>query len=189
VAGRYRFYREHKFIIPFVEADHAKHDGLFSAWISALTEIADDVDIEVKKQKGYQFYLSFREFEADNMRHLNDEEMVVMPELQRLYTDEELKAVEAKTYQMVEMTPEAMVGMMAALFPYMDVHDHKIFLEDIHQAAPEKFLPAFSGIAHAQADDGTSALSEIEVNQLMKQFSVDEATLMKHNSDTKLHHE
>lgn len=157
--------------------DHQKHASIFENWMKSLEEILKSHDPEGKKQQGYEFYLAFREFEANNLIHLNNEENLIMPELQRLYSDSELKAVTEKTYQKNEMTPEAMVGMMKAIFPYMDRHDRLVFLDDIYQATPDKFIEAFSGILELEIDTNNPILKNDEAKQLMEHFSLTEEDL------------
>lgn len=45
-------------------------------------------------EAGYRFYLVYRKFVGDNLLHLHEEETKLLPELQRLCTDEELRAIE-----------------------------------------------------------------------------------------------
>ncbi|MBA3535014.1 MAG: hypothetical protein H0T84_00120 [Tatlockia sp.] len=69
-----------------------------------------------------------------------------MPELQRLYTDEEILAnVDAKTYAL--MTPDQMVNMIEVLFPHFNADDREAFLRDIYKSEPVKFHEAWKGIA------------------------------------------
>jgi DUF438 domain-containing protein len=89
-------------------------------------------------EAGYQFYLAYRKFVGDNLLHLYEEETKLLPELQRLCTDEELRAIEYPTYEM--MTLEEMVEMLQVLFPHMNFSDKCAFLMDINLAQPEKFL-------------------------------------------------
>ena len=94
---------------------------------------------EMCNKNGYDFYLSFREFEAKNLEHINEEERIIMPELQRLYTDEELRqGIDFKIYQ--SMTAEQMFHMLKVLFPQYNVDDKLAFLKDILDASQsEKF--------------------------------------------------
>jgi hypothetical protein len=68
---------------------------------------------------------------------LHEEETIILPELQRLYSDQELKAVEAKTYAI--MTPDELFEMLQVLFPHMNAYDKKAFLSDIKECQPEKY--------------------------------------------------
>ncbi|MBS0585971.1 MAG: hemerythrin domain-containing protein [Verrucomicrobia bacterium] len=89
-------------------------------------------------EAGYQFYLAYRKFVGDNLLHLHEEETKLLPELQRLSTDEELRALEHATYEM--MTSEDMIEMLKVLFPHMNFSDKCAFLTDIQLAEPKKFL-------------------------------------------------
>ena len=68
-----------------------------------------------------------------------------MPELQKLYSDDELRAIEFGTY--AQMTGEQMVEMMNVLFPHMNPSDREFFLMDIRDAQPGKFLEAWEAVA------------------------------------------
>jgi len=89
-------------------------------------------------EAGYQFYLAYRKFVADNLLHLHEEETKLLPELQRLCTDEELRSIEYQTYEV--MTSDEMVEMLQVLFPHMNFSDKCAFLKDIRLAQPKKFL-------------------------------------------------
>lgn len=89
-------------------------------------------------EAGYQFYLVYRKFVGDNLLHLHEEETKLLPELQRLCTDEELRAIEYPTYEV--MTSDEMVEMLQVLFPHMNFSDKCAFLTDIKLAQPKKFL-------------------------------------------------
>jgi GNAT superfamily N-acetyltransferase len=89
-------------------------------------------------EAGYQFYLAYRKFVGDNLLHLHEEETKLLPELQRLCTDEELRAIEHPTYEV--MTTDEMREMVQILFPHMNFSDKCAFLTDIKLAQPHKFL-------------------------------------------------
>jgi hemerythrin-like domain-containing protein len=226
---RYRFYREHKFVIPFIndvtrliavtdfrddsattvvqervgqvltmleyhaehedtafhtlleekgsdvhkscEDDHKAHAEIFSKIKHSIQAIIDAGTEDDKVRLGYDFYLMFRGFEADNMRHINLEETVVMPELQRFYTDEQLRAVEAQTYE--KMTPDEMVHMMQVIFPHMNPQDHLSFLTDIAMATPDKVKKALCGIFQSKNDQTDKPIIAVqEAKQLMAHFSI-----------------
>ncbi len=154
-----------------ISDDHEKHLVLFSNWDFALNSILAIDDPETRVEQGYQFYLTFREFDANNLHHLNIEETVIMSELQRLYSDAELEAVEAKTYKKNEMTPDAIIEMMKVLFPYMELHDYQAFLSEIYNCVPDKFDTAFNGIINATTDAGKPILDPKEICQLVSFFS------------------
>lgn len=89
-------------------------------------------------EAGYQFYLAYRKFVGDNLLHLHEEETKLLPELQRLCTDEELRAIEHPTYEL--MTAEELIEMLQTLFPHMNFSDKCAFLHDIRLAQANKFV-------------------------------------------------
>lgn len=127
-----------------IEEDHEHLDKQIAFLRNLLHKIADTRTLEDKVEAGYEFYLYFRKFSGDNLIHLHEEETIILPELQRLYSDEELKEVEAATYNI--MTAQDLIQMMAELFPQMNPSDWEAFLADIHSAVPAKFIEAWNGI-------------------------------------------
>lgn len=114
--------------------DHEQQEMAFKN----LDFLLDGVKIsEDRVEAGYQFYLAYRKFVGDNLLHLHEEETKILPELQRLYTDEELRALEHPTYEL--MMAEELVEMLKILFPHMNPSDQSAFLTDIQMAQPEKF--------------------------------------------------
>jgi iron-sulfur cluster repair protein YtfE (RIC family) len=127
-----------------IEQDHEHLDEQITSLRNVLTKISDARTDEDKVEAGYQFYLWFRKFSGDNLLHLHEEETIILPELQRLYSDEELKKVEAATYNI--MTVQQLIQMMEELFPQMNPSDWEAFLADIKDAVPGKFVEAWNGI-------------------------------------------
>lgn len=128
--------RKNSDIYKHVESEHACQDEQFDHLNQILGQVFNAKDEEEKISSGYQFYLAYRKFAGQNLLHLHEEETLILPELQRLYTDEELVQVEAETYQV--MTVEEIKEMLKTLFPYMNPTDKEAFLKDIQTLAPEK---------------------------------------------------
>lgn len=128
-----------------IENDHKEHAEQFKKLKEMLSAITDSTHEQEQIHQGYEFYLTYRLFNANNLKHLHDEETIIMPELQKLYSDDELRAIEFGTY--AQMTSEQMVEMMSVLFPHMNASDWEFFLRDIRDAQPEKFLEAWEGVA------------------------------------------
>lgn len=119
---------------------HEQHEAMDAAFplIDAYFEtILQEKDSDKRLERGYELYLTYRKFVADNLHHLHEEETRILPELQRLYSDEELRKVEHSTYQI--MTAEQLYEMMQVLFPHMNPSDHEAFIEDVKLSQPEKF--------------------------------------------------
>lgn len=121
-----------------------EHEHQAQALLAIEKLIKDLYSSKNPEREGYHLYLLFREFVAENLHHLNQEERLILPELQRLYTDEELKLVEKATYQI--MSPDDLIEMMQVLFPHMNKYDKKAFLDDIKEASPDKYETALKGV-------------------------------------------
>jgi hypothetical protein len=116
---------------------HEEMDAAFPQIDSLFHEVLSEDDQDKKVEMGYQLYLAFRKFVGNNLLHLHEEETKILPELQRLYSDEELRLVEDSTYQI--MTPQEMIDMLQVLFPHMNALDKEAFLKDIENSQPRKF--------------------------------------------------
>lgn len=146
-----------------IEAEHQIHNEIFTRLKEKLKLIQACKNIEERISLGYEFYLSFREFEADNLKHINEEENIIMPELQRLYTDEELReGIDFKTYEI--MSSDQMFHMLEVLFLTYNLDDKKTFLKDILDAQPEKFKIIFSEVC-------SELLTQDEKMEIMNQFA------------------
>lgn len=136
--------RKNSAVYTQIEQDHEHFDEQIASLRNLLSNISNAQTEEDKVEAGYQFYLWFRKLSGDNLIHLHEEETIILPELQRLYSDEELKQVEAATYAL--MSPQDLISMMRELFPHMNPSDWEAFLTDIHDAEPEKFIEAWHDI-------------------------------------------
>lgn len=116
------------------EEEHKEYDIIIYELRSMLNKIAES---EARIEQGYQFYLQFRHFAGINLLHLHEEETKILPELQRLYTDDELKLVERETYK--QMSVEDLQHMLEVLFPHMNPSDKEAFLSDIKETDTEKY--------------------------------------------------
>jgi hypothetical protein len=114
--------------------DHEQQEKTLENLQKLLDHLKTNPD---REEAGYQFYLTYRKFVADNLLHLHEEETKLLPELQRLCTDEELRAIEHPTYEV--MTVDEMTHMLQVLYPHMNVFDKRAFLTDIQLAQPQKF--------------------------------------------------
>ncbi len=126
--------------------------------LEKLQDLLDAIKTSPNREEGgYQFYLAYRKFVGDNLLHLHEEETKLLPELQRLCTDEELRAIEHPIYDL--MTVEQMVEMVQVLFPHMNFSDKCAFLTDIKLAQPKKFLKLW--------DNASLFLSAEEIQRLL----------------------
>lgn len=106
--------------------------------------LIDKADENEATFTGYELYLDLRNFFNENLSHFDYEEKIIMPELQRLATDDEIREIDRITYE--QMQPEQMIHMMEVLFTHMNCEDKFTFLDDIKDSDPLKFELAWSGI-------------------------------------------
>lgn len=117
--------------------EHQQHEDTFVRLFMCLEEILKIDDKETRLNLGNQFYLLYRLFISQNLQHLHEEETLLLPELQRLYNDNELREIDNQTYRL--MSKADMVDMLATLFPHLNADDRRFFLEEIQIAVPEKY--------------------------------------------------
>jgi len=117
---------------------HSDHEHLEQT-LKNLQDLLDALKTSPNRiEAGYEFYLAYRKFVGENLLHLHEEETKLLPELQRLCTDDELRAIEHPIYE--QMSAEDLRDMLQILFPHMNFSDKCAFLTDIKLAQPEKFL-------------------------------------------------
>ncbi len=107
----------------------------------ALLEHCEDEDLD---GLSYDFYLALRTFVSENLIHFDYEERILMPEILRLASAEEIREIDRISYR--QMLPEHLSEMMTILFPHMNCADRFIFLSEIKECEPEKFRLAWDTI-------------------------------------------
>lgn len=127
-----------------VEKEHLAYEQKLKDLENRLRLVSESIDPEERTELSYQLYLWFRKFAGENLLHLHEEETVILPELQRLYSDEELAEVEFESYR--AMTSDDLIHMTKVLFLHMNPDDRLAFLIDIKACDADKFLKAWQGI-------------------------------------------
>lgn len=145
-----------------IEKEHKHMDETIANLQTMLKNTRAATEEEKQIELGDQFYLWYRKFVGDNLIHLHEEETVILPELQRLYDDETLRAVEFPTYSC--MSVDQLVDMIQVLFPHMNPIDRLAFLTDIKDSVPDKFIQAWQNIQ--------AILAPYERIQLIKQLKI-----------------
>jgi len=120
-----------------IQAQHDGHDQKFDQLIFVMQDITNEAKLDSKLLLLDKLYLGYRTLFAELIMHLNFEEEVILPELQQLYSDKELRDIEAPIYE--EMTAEQLLDMLKILFPSFNAEDKQSFLQDIKTLQPEKF--------------------------------------------------
>lgn len=135
-----------------IEADHRDYEQKLDDLSDRLAKISKSAIPDEQIELGYQLYLFFRKFAGENLLHLHEEETVILPELQRLYSDEDLSKIEFESYSV--MTPTDLFHMMELLFPHMNPSDRRAFLTDIKASDRRKFNEAWALIRnHLEPDE------------------------------------
>lgn len=160
---------KHSLVYEHSEADHDQLEQKLNTLQSMLDKITESSNEEEKIEGGYEFYLWYRKFVADTLIHFHEEEIVILPELHKLYNDEELKTVECKIYK--RMTADEMTAMLKELFPHMNASDREAFLTDIKECEPKKFLEVWNSIG--------ALLDPKEQNSLITKFKLTELPSFK----------
>lgn len=117
---------EDRFLQPLIQQHLPEDAGMLDvqhkSYEQHLDKIAIDFDnliatiaVEERVQQSYLLYLEINDFMADYFSHLQYEECIVMPDLWRLCSDEEL-AVPLRAL-IESISPEAMQRSMADLLP------------------------------------------------------------------------
>ncbi len=124
---------------------HHEQENCFATLTEKIQAIVNSTEIASKNFLGYELYLEVRKFFSENLDHFDYEEKIIMPELQKLLNDDELREIDYQSYR--KMFPEQMIHMMQILFPHMNSDDRFTYLNDIKNCEPEKFVLAWKGIA------------------------------------------
>ena len=127
-----------------VEAEHAENKQKIVALENQLSTIMTSTNRTEQIAFGYQLYLSFRKFSAENLMHLDAEETLLLPEFYRLYSDDELRVAEFQVYQV--MSNEQMIKTINKIFPYMNPSDRETFLYDAKFCDQARFTALWQGV-------------------------------------------
>lgn len=132
-------------VYQLAEVQHQEHHVFFDRIAIKFNALEKANTLAEKDFLGYEIYLDARKFYADNLMHFDYEERVIMPELQRLLSDAELKEIDHASYH--QMSAEQIFHMASILFPHMNRDDRNVFLADIKDCVPDKFAIAWPQIA------------------------------------------
>lgn len=141
------------------EAEHHHRDQkLFLEKMMNQVNMADGMKESEAHFFGYELYLDLRNFFSHNLNHFDYEERVIMPEVQRLSSDDEIREIDRLSYR--QMSPEQMVDMMQVLFPHMNCDDRYTFLSEIKECEPQKFEIAWDSICLSIEENERNKLNQ-----------------------------
>lgn len=133
--GEYEQSRIHTRISARGSSAHAVADSEHERDLKALDSILEKIkDCTDSPSQAHKIYLEFRKFLAEVLLHLDYEETVMLPQLQELYTDDELRLIDKESYD--QMDAGQMIDMLQVLFTSMNADDKEFFIDELHRAAP-----------------------------------------------------
>lgn len=122
-----------------LEADHDHHRRAFVTLEAAIAAVEAAPPAE-RAGPARALYLAFSQFVAADFAHMAEEELVVLPLLQRLFDDEELIAIEARI--VAAIPPEKTMQYLALMVPAMNPIERAQFLAFVRAGAPAEAFDA-----------------------------------------------
>lgn len=132
--GQYEESRIHARLSARGSDTHKLADGEHERDLGTLDAILEQIKVCDSPSQAHQGYLRFRKFVAEVLLHLDFEENVMLPKLQELYSDDELRLIDKESYD--QMDAGQMIDMLQVLFPSMNADDKEFFIDELHRAAP-----------------------------------------------------
>jgi len=127
-----------------LEAAHRHHDEAFGQ-LNDLMSLMKTVPASARPALGKEIYLRFSQFVAEDFAHMAHEELVTLPLLHSLFTDEELMEIEGRI--VASLDPEETMAVMQLMLPAMNRTERVGFLTFARQAAPPEAFDAVINFA------------------------------------------
>lgn len=118
---------------------HAHHRQSFES-LQALIVRVQTADPTERPSRLKQLYLRFSLFMADDLAHMAEEEELMLPVLQSLFTNAELAGVE--DHILSELTPEEIIGFGRLMIPAATRADRVSLLSAMRANAPAEAFEA-----------------------------------------------
>ncbi len=125
-------------------ADHDHHRRAFVE-IETIMQTIEAAPAEARPALGRELYLGFTQFVAADFAHMAEEEMVILPLLHRLFSDEELIAMEGAI--VAALPPEKAMAYMQLAIPAMNGPERVRFLNFVRGGAPAEAFEAILNFA------------------------------------------
>ena len=135
-----------------LEHEHEEHEAATAA-LRVLVSALRSGSSETLPALWRALYLRFAEFVAENFTHMAEEEEVIQPLLEELYTTEELLAIEDRLR--ASIPPEKMLAFARFMLPANDPDVRFGMLAGMKAAMPAEAFPmAFAAVTvHLAIDD------------------------------------
>ena len=122
-----------------LDHQHAEHRLSF-ARLEALIEQVEIADIRDKAAAGHRLYLAYALFIAHDFAHMNEEETLNNDRLWRLFSDEQIIAMERAI--VASMAPEKAMYSMRLMLPALSRDERATFLTAIRPGVPAEAFSA-----------------------------------------------
>ena len=120
--------------------DHGHHEQSFAE----LESLIRAVEVALPSRRdvaGRALYRRYAIFMAEDLLHMNEEETYLLDALHRVFTDEELMAIEGRIVSAIP--PQKMMGYARLMMPALSLPERVELLAKMQKAMPE---PAFEGL-------------------------------------------
>lgn len=132
-------------VLEMLEHDHAEHLASFDRLKEQIALVAVAADKE-RPVLGYQLYLMFTHFMAEDFRHMEREETEAMEAMWQHLSDDEL--MEVHTRIVTAIPPLRMIDYMRLMLPAVEPEERLMMLRGMQESAPE---PAFRQVLEQAA--------------------------------------
>lgn len=134
-----------------LDRDHDHHRQSF-AEIEAMIAAVEAADVVDRRKRLHALYVRFSLFVADDLVHMAEEEQIILPVLQSLFTDAELIEIETRIKQ--ALAPEELIAFGRMMLPAATRAERVEMCAGIRAVAPP---PAFAAIMEHAARPSLSA--------------------------------
>jgi hypothetical protein len=141
---------EDRFLVPMMEGKAMPHGAEMRYDHGVLEEALKDLRARASALARspaslHGFYLALNRFIADYLRHIDEEETVVMPALHEALTDEDLAGFSRQS--VAATAPQDQAMMLSHMFPAMSPQELKGFFDGVRKGAPAHVIAHLEGIA------------------------------------------
>lgn len=127
-----------------VRSEHGDHEVEFARLDRLIVDV-ETASADERIDAGRVLYLAFTTFVAHDLAHMAKEEQIVGPLLQRLFSDAELRGMEAAIVG--SMPPEAALSAVANMLPALNPGERAAFLGFVRETAPPPVFDAMIEVA------------------------------------------
>jgi hypothetical protein len=130
---------------------HEDHRETFEA-MEAMIRRVENADAATRPSRLRGLYLRFSIFVAEDFAHMAEEEQLILPVLQSLFTDDELRGIEDRIIS--GLAPDEVIAFGRAMIPAATRRERIVLLDAMRANAPaEAFTAILAQSARPTLDD------------------------------------